>query len=78
MNSAREYAHMENREGLTSFLESVALVSDIDDLDGSDESLTLITLHQAKGLEFKVVFVIMICDGMFPSNRSLDSVEWEE
>ena len=36
------------------------------------------TIHQAKGLEFKVVFVIMLCDGMFPSNRSLDSLEGEE
>jgi len=40
--------------------------------------MRLSTIHQAKGLEFKVVFVVMLCDGMFPSNRSLDSTEGEE
>ena len=73
MNSAREYAHMENREGLTSFLESVALVSDIDDLDGSDESLTLITLHQAKGLEFPAVFMVGMEEGLLPHRRAIES-----
>ena len=46
--------------------------------DDDQEQLRQATIHQAKGLEFKVVFVIMLCDGMFPSNRSLDSVEGEE
>ena len=42
------------------------------------EQLRLSTIHQAKGLEFDVVFVIMLCDGMFPSARSLDTTEGEE
>ena len=43
-----------------------------------EERLKLSTVHQAKGLEFDVVFVIMLCEGMFPSGRSLDSIEGEE
>ncbi len=43
-----------------------------------DEQLRLSTIHQAKGLEFDVVFVIMLCDGLFPSARSLESDEGEE
>ena len=42
------------------------------------EQLRLSSIHQAKGLEFKVVFVIMLCDGLFPSARSLESVDGEE
>ncbi|GAB4247225.1 MAG: ATP-dependent helicase [Candidatus Methylacidiphilales bacterium] len=44
----------------------------------NDEALRLSTIHQAKGLEWKVVFVIMLCDGLFPSSRSLESTEGEE
>ena len=43
-----------------------------------NERLRLSTIHQAKGLEFDVVFVIMLCDGLFPSRRSLETVEGEE
>ena len=43
-----------------------------------DEQVRLSTIHQAKGLEFDVVFVIMLCDGLFPSARSIESVEGEE
>jgi DNA helicase-2/ATP-dependent DNA helicase PcrA len=43
-----------------------------------DERVKLSTIHQAKGLEFDVVFIIMLCDGLFPSARSLDSLEDEE
>ena len=43
-----------------------------------DEQLRLSTIHQAKGLEFDVVFVIMLCDGLFPSIRSIESTEGEE
>ena len=42
------------------------------------EQLRLSTIHQAKGLEFDVVFIIMLCDGMFPSARSLDTSDGEE
>ena len=46
--------------------------------DEDEERLKLSTVHQAKGLEFGTVFVIMLCDGLFPSARSLDSTEGEE
>jgi DNA helicase-2/ATP-dependent DNA helicase PcrA len=43
-----------------------------------EEQIRLSTIHQAKGLEYDVVFMIMLCEGLFPSNRSLDSTEGEE
>src|SRR5206468_12868856 len=43
-----------------------------------DEQLRLSTIHQAKGLEFDVVFVIMMCDGLFPSSRSIETPDGEE
>ena len=43
-----------------------------------DEKVRLSTIHQAKGLEFDVVFVIMLCDGLFPSNRAIESGEGDE
>jgi DNA helicase-2/ATP-dependent DNA helicase PcrA len=46
--------------------------------DKDDEQLRLSTIHQAKGLEFDIVFVIMLCDGLFPSARSLETEEGEE
>ena len=46
--------------------------------DTDDEQLRLSTIHQAKGLEFDVVFIIMLCDGLFPSARSLETEEGEE
>jgi len=47
-------------------------------VDRDDEQLHLSTIHQAKGLEFDVVFVIMMCDGLFPSARSLETPDGEE
>jgi DNA helicase-2/ATP-dependent DNA helicase PcrA len=65
------------------FLAQLALLSNLEaDEDrparADDEQLRLSTIHQAKGLEFGVVFVIMLCDGLFPATRSLDSAEGEE
>ncbi len=59
-------------EDLDSFLESVALVSDSDDLDGDPSRVSLMTLHIAKGLEFPAVFLVGMEDGVFPHVRSLD------
>nr|MDQ3385811.1 UvrD-helicase domain-containing protein [Actinomycetota bacterium] len=53
------------------FLESVSLVADVDSLDPDESSVTLMTLHSAKGLEFPVVFLIGMEDGVFPHLRSL-------
>jgi len=68
---ARQFETMED------FLTQVALMTSIEAEDQSaasndDERLRLSTIHQAKGLEFKIVFVIMLCEGLFPSSRSLD------
>jgi DNA helicase-2/ATP-dependent DNA helicase PcrA len=61
------------------FLESISLVTDLDENDPDQSSLTLMTLHSAKGLEFPVVFLIGLEDGVFPHVRSLgDPDELEE
>ena len=60
------------REGLAAFLEGVALVSDVDSLEESLEKVTLITLHQAKGLEFPAVFIVGMEEGLLPHIRSFD------
>jgi DNA helicase-2/ATP-dependent DNA helicase PcrA len=61
------------------FLEAVGLVTDLDDADGEESTVTLMTLHSAKGLEFPVVFLTGLEDGVFPHVRSLgDPDELEE
>jgi len=66
-------------ETLDSLLESVALVQDQDSYDGTSDAVTLMTLHSAKGLEFPVVFIVGMEEGVFPHSRSLlDNHELEE
>ena len=65
------------------FLTQLALLTNVeaeDDKPREDdhEKIRLSSIHQAKGLEFRVVFVIMLCDGLFPSSRSIDAAEGEE
>ena len=63
------------------FLTQLALLTNVeaeDDPKDDSEKIKLSTIHQAKGLEFEVVFVIMLCDGMFPSARSSESNDGEE
>ena len=65
------------------FLTQLALLTNLEaEGDGpvapDSERMRLSTIHQAKGLEFAVVFVIMLCDGLFPSARSLETVEDQE
>jgi DNA helicase-2/ATP-dependent DNA helicase PcrA len=69
---AGDYREMKAGEGLTSFLEGVTLVSDVDGLDETKEAVTLVTLHQAKGLEFPIVFIVGMEDGILPHFKSLD------
>ena len=59
-------------DSLDEFLESVALVSDSDELDDADRRVSLMTLHTAKGLEFPAVFLVGLEDGVFPHMRALD------
>lgn len=60
---------------VSEFLEQVALVSDTDDLGQGSASVTLMTMHAAKGLEFPVVAIVGLEDGLFPHVRSLDDSE---
>jgi DNA helicase-2/ATP-dependent DNA helicase PcrA len=65
------------------FLTQLSLLTNVEAEDDKpatrdDEQVRLSSIHQAKGLEFDVVFVIMLCDGLFPSARSIESVEGEE
>jgi len=69
---AREYRDVKPLQGLAAFLEGVTLVSDVDSLDEAVSAVTLITLHQAKGLEFPVVFIVGMEDGILPHIRSFD------
>ncbi len=75
---ARDYVNLSPAESLTTFLEGVTLVSDVDGLDESIPAVTLITLHQAKGLEFPVVFIVGMEDGILPHFRSFDDPEQME
>lgn len=76
---AREFEELDTENELGEFLSQVALVSDIDSLDGESESVTLMTLHAAKGLEFPKVFLAGLEEGIFPHTRSLNSnTEMEE
>jgi DNA helicase-2/ATP-dependent DNA helicase PcrA len=62
-------------QGLSAFLEQVALVSDQDTLDAAANAPTLLTLHAAKGLEFPCVFIVGLADGTLPHSRSLEDPE---
>ena len=69
---AADFAGVDPSEGLNAFLEQVALVSDVDNADDGGDGITLITLHQAKGLEFPTVFMVGMEEGMLPHIRSFD------
>ncbi len=71
VNKATVYAKQNPDGGLDGFLEEVALVADIDGYQESDESVVLMTLHSAKGLEFPYVFMIGLEEGIFPGYRAV-------
>ena len=76
---AQKYDEYEGEEGLKLFLEEVALVSDTDNIDQSKDAVHLMTLHSAKGLEFKIVFIAGLEEGILPHSRSmLSKKEMEE
>ncbi|HOV78991.1 MAG TPA: DNA helicase PcrA [Bacillota bacterium] len=66
-----EFDRQAEEKGLRSFLENIALVTDLDQYDGEADQAALMTLHSAKGLEFPVVFLIGMEEGVFPHSRSL-------
>ena len=68
---AMEFEEENAENSLSEFLESITLSSDIDGMEETEDSVTLMTLHSAKGLEFPVVFLIGMEEGLFPSYRSI-------
>ena len=79
-NIAWDFSKNNEENSLILFLERISLVNDTDNIDEtSSEYLTLITLHQAKGLEYPIVFIIGMEEGMIPHIKSMDSdAEMEE
>ena len=76
---ARDFEAQEENPDLETFLSQLSLVSDIDNANMEDDRVTLMTLHSAKGLEFPVVFMAGMEDGMFPHSRTLtEPSEMEE
>ncbi|MCC6607059.1 MAG: UvrD-helicase domain-containing protein [Anaerolineae bacterium] len=71
----RGVALMSSELTLSEFLEQVALVSETDDLEDDPKAVTLLTLHAAKGLEFPVVFLTGLEDGVLPHSRSMEDSE---
>lgn len=72
-NKAADYCNNNENADLSGFLEEVALVADIDNMSDSDNRVVLMTLHGAKGLEFPVVYLSGMEDGLFPSAMSINS-----
>jgi DNA helicase II / ATP-dependent DNA helicase PcrA len=71
-NVAVNYVNLPREAQLPTFLEEVALVSDVDAIKEERDAITCITLHQAKGLEYPAVFVVGLEEGLLPHSRSLD------
>jgi DNA helicase-2/ATP-dependent DNA helicase PcrA len=77
VGAAREYEAGETEPTLSGFLQAVSLRSDQDDLNEAGQ-VTLMTLHNAKGLEFRAVFALGLEEGIFPHSRSIEENEIEE
>lgn len=70
-SAVREYEENTDEPSLSGFLEEVALMSDVDNYDATSDAVTLMTIHSAKGLEFPVVFLPGMEEGIFPGQQSL-------
>lgn len=78
-NAVSQFEAENEEKSLQSFLENASLASDLDDLKESDKKVSLMTLHSAKGLEFPVVFMVGLEQGLFPHRRALeDPISLEE
>ena len=71
ITKAAEYEKTALEPSLSGFLEELALVADIDNYSEEDDTIVLMTLHSAKGLEFPYVFMVGMEEGLFPSNRTI-------
>ena len=74
----REYVERSDEPSLSTFLQEVSLVSDQDTLRDQESLVTLMTIHNAKGLEFRAVFLIGMEEGIFPHARSIEEQGIEE
>jgi DNA helicase-2/ATP-dependent DNA helicase PcrA len=79
LSVAKDYVDSNPDGNLQDFLENVALVSDVDEFEEEESKVTLMTLHAAKGLEFPIVFLVGMDEGLFPHSRTLlDESQIEE
>jgi len=70
-----EFESKKRGSGLSEFLQGISLVSDIDRLDNTENRISMMTLHSAKGLEFPVVFIVGMEEGLFPHQECRDILE---
>ena len=77
VSTVRAYEEENDLPTLSSFLEEIALVSDIDSMDSSDDKVVMMTIHSAKGLEFDNVYLIGMEEGIFPGHQSIYAGENE-
>jgi DNA helicase-2/ATP-dependent DNA helicase PcrA len=75
---AEEYSELAGEDALVAVLEDIALIADVDTVQDDESAVTLITLHAAKGLEFPVVFMLGMEEGVLPHIRSFDDPEQME
>jgi DNA helicase-2/ATP-dependent DNA helicase PcrA len=78
VDGAREYVQQAEEPTLSGFLQEISLYSDQDALAGEQSNVTLMTIHNAKGLEFRAVFVVGVEEEIFPSARSIEEQGVEE
>ena len=71
--SVKEYSDSNTTADLEEFLQGITLMRDIDSMNDEDDYASVITVHAAKGLEFKVVFIVGLNDGLFPLSRAITS-----
>ena len=78
ISSAAEYEEENPDDTIFDYLENLSLLSDLDKTEDKDNSVSLMTMHAAKGLEFPIVFVVGLDEGLFPGKRSIDEGNLEE
>ena len=78
ISAMRDFERNREKVSLADFLDHVALISDIDTFEDKQNRVTLMTLHSAKGLEFPVVFMVGMEEGLFPHSRSINGKNEDE
>lgn len=78
ISSAAEYEEENTEANIYDYLENLSLLSDLDKTESGEEYVSLMSMHAAKGLEFPVVFVVGMDEGLFPGKRSIDEGNIEE